>query len=72
MLYPENLESLAAAESFAGQFVTWYHGEHLHSALDFVLPNDVHTGRNLEIFARRNALLEEHRDSFPQRYGTRK
>jgi putative transposase len=72
VLYPENFESLAAAESFAGQFVTWYNEEHLHSALDFVSPNDVHTGRHLEIFARRNALLEEHRNSFPQRYGTRK
>lgn len=72
VLYPENFESLLTAESFAAQFVIWYNKEHLHSALDFVSPNDVHTGRHREIFARRNALLEAHRNSFPQRYGTRK
>jgi hypothetical protein len=50
--------------------VIWYNEEHLHRVLDLFLPNDVHTGQYLKIFARRNALLEEHRNSFTQRYGT--
>ena len=72
VIYPESFGSLEEAESFCAKFVQWYNEEHLHSALDFVTPNDVHTGRHHEIFARRNALLEEHRARFPQRYGTRK
>ena len=72
VIYPEYFDSLEAAEAFCAQFVSWYNEQHLHSALDFVTPNDVHTGRHVEIFARRNALLEEHRLCFPQRYGSRK
>jgi putative transposase len=72
VIYPDAFQSREDAESFCATFVTWYNEEHLHSELDFVTPNDVHSGRHHEIFARRNALLEEHRASFPQRYGTRK
>lgn len=72
VLYPDAFESLEAAESYCARFATWYNEEHLHSSLDFVTPNDVHTGRHHEIFARRNALLEEHRACFPQRYGPRR
>ena len=72
VIYPETFRSIEEAEAFCMKFVSWYNDEHLHSALDFVTPNDVHTGRHHEIFARRNALLDEHRTTFPQRYGTRK
>jgi len=67
--YPEHFRSLAAAREYCAAFFVWYNTEHLHSGLDYLTPAQVHSGEHLEVFARRNAQLEEHRRLHPQRHG---
>lgn len=67
--YPDYFRSLAAAREYCAAFFQWYNTEHLHSGLDYLTPIQVHTGAHHEVFARRNALLEAHRRSHPQRHG---
>lgn len=67
--FPEYFRTIEAARAFCAEFFQWYNEEHRHSGLDYVTPSQVHTGAYLEIFARRNALLEQHRLQHPKRHG---
>jgi len=67
--YPEYFRSLRAAREYCALFFAWYNNEHLHSGLDYLTPNQVHSGTHLQILARRNALLDENRRKHPQRHG---
>jgi putative transposase len=67
--YPDYFRSLAAAREYCAAFFQWYNTEHLHSGLDYVTPVQVHAGAHHQVFARRNAQLEEHRRAHPQRHG---
>ncbi|MDP3275579.1 MAG: hypothetical protein Q8Q09_10320 [Deltaproteobacteria bacterium] len=49
-LSPESAVAKAASEGVC------LAGEHLHSAIGYVTPNDRHFGRDAAIFARRNAV----------------
>jgi putative transposase len=53
--YPRKpFESIADARAWVAGFVAWYNGEHFHSALRYVTPNDRHTLRDVGILARRH------------------
>jgi putative transposase len=67
--FPEYFVTLEAAQTYSNVFFSWYNTEHLHSALDYVSPVCVHEGRHYEIFAKRNALMAEHRHIHPKRHG---
>lgn len=67
--FPEYFRTIEAARAFCAEFFQWYNDEHRHSGLDYVTPSQVHTGAHLDIFARRNALLEQHRLQHPKRHG---
>lgn len=70
--YPERaFESLAAARAWTQRFVSWYNGEHRHSALKFVTPEQRHLGRDAEILARRNEVYQQARARHPQRWSGR-
>ena len=49
---------LAAATTWVDGFVAWYNGEHLHSGIRFVTPDDRHQGRDAAILARRSTVYE--------------
>jgi len=51
--YPENFRNREDAEAYFTGFFKWYNTEHLHSGIDFVTPEDKHTGRAEEIILRR-------------------
>jgi len=53
--------------------VGWYNGEHRHSAIRFVTPDERHCGREHDILARRHELYQRARASNPERWsgGTR-
>lgn len=65
--------SLAAGERWVAHFVEWYNGEHRHSAIRYVTPNERHDGREQDILARRHQLYQRARRSNPKRWtrGTR-
>lgn len=67
--FPQYFRTIEAARAFCAEFFLWYNEEHRHSGLDYATPSQVHTGAHLEIFDRRNALLEENRLQHPKRHG---
>jgi putative transposase len=60
--------TLFAAQRWMTRFVDWYNGEHRHSAIRYVTPDERHTGRDQEILMRRHRLYQRARDSNPQRW----
>jgi hypothetical protein len=47
---------------------TWYNGEHRHSAIRYVTPNERYYGREKEILARRQRVYERARQTHPGRW----
>ena len=67
--YPyDGFESLEQAREWCRVFVHWYNQEHKHSALKFVTPSQRHTGEDITILAKREALYQEARASNPLRW----
>jgi transposase InsO family protein len=60
--------SLAVAQAWVAAFVRWYNTEHLHSAIRFVAPEDRHTGRDVAQLANRDAVYQQARVRFPERW----
>jgi len=65
--------SLQAARRWVVRFVDWYNGEHRHSAIRYVTPNERHSGQEQAILAHRQHVYERARRRNPQRWsrGTR-
>lgn len=61
-------DSLAGAQRWMTRFAAWYNGEHRHSAIRYVTPDERHYGREKEILARRQRLYERARQSNPERW----
>jgi transposase InsO family protein len=61
-------ESLAGAQRWMTRFVAWYNGEHRHSAIRYVTPDERHYGREKEILARRQRVYERARQTNPKRW----
>jgi transposase InsO family protein len=61
-------ESLAGAQRWMTRFAAWYNGEHRHSAIRYVTPDERHYGREREILARRQRLYERARQANPERW----
>ena len=67
--YPSRpFASIDAARSWVAGFVRWYNGEHLHSALRYVTPDDRHLGREPALLARRRLVYEAARRRRPERW----
>ncbi len=67
--YPEGaFGSLEEAREWVAAFVSWYNGEHLHSGIRFVTPQDRHAGREREILAQRERVYEAARSRRPDRW----
>jgi len=59
---------IEAARQWVARFVGWYNGQHRHSAIRFVTPDERHFGREDSILARRHALYERARRTKPERW----
>ena len=70
---PRHFESLAEARRWVGRFVAWYNGEHRHSAIRFVTPDERHLGLESAVLSSRAALYERACSANPERWtrGTR-
>jgi transposase InsO family protein len=72
--YPRKpFESIDAARAWVAGFVAWYNGEHLHSALRYVTPDDRHALRDGDILAARHGVYRAAYARAPSRWtrGTR-
>ena len=61
-------DSLAGARRWMTRFAAWYNGEHRHSAIRYVTPDERHYGRERDILARRQRLYERARQANPERW----
>lgn len=67
--YPSgSFKSIEAARDWVAAFVHWYNSEHQHSSIQFVTPEDRHSGRDLAILECREKVYEEARARNPGRW----
>lgn len=67
--YPSKpFESLEEAQAWVHGFVRWYNGEHRHSGLRFVTPNERHQGKDTTVLERRKAVYAEAKRRHPERW----
>jgi transposase InsO family protein len=59
---------LEEARRWVADFVAWYNGEHLHSALRYVTPNDRHERRDAAILAHRQTVYARAKKRTPRRW----
>lgn len=57
-----------AARAWVGRFVGWYNGEHRHSAIRYVTPDQRHAGHDHAVLQERHRLYERARRSNPERW----
>ncbi len=60
--------SATSAHRWVDGFVSWYNGEHRHSAIRYVTPDERHSGREHYILSRRHKLYQRARRSHPERW----
>ena len=58
------------ARQWVSGFARWYNEQHLHSALNFVTPNDRFFGRDAAILAARHLVYQRARRRHPERWTT--
>lgn len=67
--YPEKpFAGLSSARIWVQGFVDWYNRDHLHSAIQFVTPEQRHTGEDIAILAKRKRVYEQAKLKNPQRW----
>lgn len=67
--YPtRGFANLEAARAWALKLVSWYNGEHRHSAIGFVTPSERHAGKAPALLAQRGRLYEAARARNPRRW----
>lgn len=57
-----------AAAAWVTQFIAWYNGEHRHSGIKFVTPDERHSAREGKVLAARAELYERARAARPERW----
>lgn len=58
----------AEAQAWVKSFAGWYNGEHLHSGIRFVTPDDRHAGHDRETLASRASLYANAKAQTPERW----
>lgn len=67
--YPgKGFATVDEARTWVHAFVAWYNGEHRHSALRFVTPNERHGGHDRALLAQRKTLYEQAKARNPARW----
>ena len=67
--YPRKpFDSVDAARAWVSGFVAWYNGEHLHSAIRYVTPNDRHARNDPRILAARHRVYRAAHARTPRRW----
>ena len=61
-------KTIQDARDWVLKFVRWYNTEHRHSALNYVTPQQRHTGEADQILAQRKQIIEAAKAANPQRW----
>jgi putative transposase len=64
----KGFDSTVAATTWVEAFVGWYNGQHRHSGIKFVTPDERHFGREQGVLEARTALYERARAARPDRW----
>ena len=63
---------MSHAREWMADFVNWYNTQHLHSAIGYVTPEQIRSGKASEIFAKRNEVMNKAKAENPECWGSRK
>lgn len=67
--YPvTGFKTLEDAQTWVMNFTRWYNGEHLHSGLNFVTPNQRHNGDDKAQLQKRHRVIELAKSKHPERW----
>lgn len=66
--FPSRFGSFEDAETFCQNFFGWYNGEHRHTGLALLTPEDVHYGRGEQLLTQRAEVLRAAYDAHPNRF----
>lgn len=67
--YPyKGFKTLEEAREWSVKFVQWYNCEHLHSGINFVTPEQCHTGVYIEVLNNRKVVYEQAKEKHPERW----
>lgn len=67
--YPENgFENVGLARIWGMKLIDWYNNEHYHSGINFVTPNQRHTGKDTAILKNRKEVYEKAKLEHPERW----
>ncbi len=67
--YPYNgFETKEVAREWALKFVHWYNCIHLHSGINFVTPEQCHTGVYIDVLNKRKEVYEQAKQQHPERW----
>jgi len=69
--YPKIFATLQEARNWVANFVHWYNHKHRHSGINYVTPDERHTGRDKEILLRRTETYRKARAERPERFSTK-
>jgi transposase InsO family protein len=64
----KGFESLGAARQWVHGFVAWYNGEHRHSGIRFVTPDERHRGLDRAVLAKREVVYAVAKTRHPERW----
>ena len=66
--YPGRFDDVAHAQRWCGAYFRWYNGDHHHSGLAGFTPEQVFTGRYLEVAAQKQQALDAQYARNPERF----
>lgn len=66
--YPKHFSEIEDAQEWVDKFVVWYNTMHRHSGIGYVTPMQRHTGKDVDIFKKRNQTYEAARAKHPERW----
>ena len=67
--YPEKpFSDIGKARTWVREFVQWYNIEHRHSGIKFTTPQERHSGKDIEILAKRKLVYKQAKLENPSRW----
>jgi transposase InsO family protein len=67
--YPEKaFGDIGKARSWVSGFVQWYNHEHRHSGIKFTTPHERHTGKDVDVLAKRKSVYNKAKLANPSRW----
>ena len=66
--FPERFGCLQDARIFGRKFFQWYNHEHKHSGISYFTPDDIHSGRHLQLKLIRDSALQNAWKKNPERF----